>query len=176
MLPILLLAAVASLIFLIDEKTLDQAQKDQAENQDPNKKTYSLGEAYTPIKSYKNLVKDLMENHGISQTEWKNNLRINKYLDGITIGSDEGFIHLSDAKPIRLYLGKNKIKLNTWSLNEAIDKMKQFLESDVYSESDKKTIKSILNDLVKYQDYYYHKKYLKYKQLYNKLKTQVKSQ
>jgi hypothetical protein len=163
MLPILLLAAVASLIFIVDEKTGEQTQSGVVQEQTPNKKTF------------KNLVKDLMDHHGITQSEWKNNLRINKYLDGITIGSDEGFVHLSDAKPIKLYLGKNKIKLNTWNVNEAIEKMKHFLESDIYSQSDKKTIESILNDLVKYQDYYYLKKYLKYKKLYNGLKTNTKS-
>jgi hypothetical protein len=154
MLPILLLAAVASLIFLIDEKAIVKAQQIQG----PNKKTY------------KNLVKDLMENHGITQTKWKNNLRINKYLDGIIIGSDEGFIHLSDFKPIRLYLGSNKVQLNTWDVKEAIEKMKKMLNSESYNDSDKKIITNILNDLLKYQDYYYLKKYLKYKKLYNKLK------
>lgn len=165
MLPILLLAAVASLIFLINEKTFDQIQPDtysghnqKDQTKDPNKKTY------------KNLVKDLMEHHGITQTEWKNNLRINKYLDGIIIGSDEGFIHLSDFKPIRLYLGSNKVQLNTWDVNEAIEKMKKMLNSELYNESDKKIITNILNDLLKYQDYYYLKKYLKYKKFYNKLK------
>ncbi len=154
MFDILLLAAVASLIFLnhkpeqVSIKTLN-----------PNKKTY------------KNLVKDLMDNYGITQTEWKNNLRINKYLDGIIIGSNNGFIHLSDFTPIRLYIGSKKIKLNTWDINEAILKMKKMLDSEQYIESDKKIITNILNDLFKYQDYYYLKKYLKYKKLYNKLKN-----
>ncbi len=154
MFNILLLAAVASLIFL------NHQPKNDLENpiQEPGKKTY------------KNLVKDLMEHHGITQTEWKNHLRINKYLDGIIIGSDHGFIHLSDFKPIRLYIGSNKVQLNTWHVNEAIEKMKKMLGSDQYTDTDKKTITNILNDLLKYQDYYYLKKYLKYKKLYNKLK------
>lgn len=143
MLSILLLAAVASLIFF----------KRQSNN-----------------KTYKYLVKDLMEHHGITQTTWKNNLRINKNLDGIIIGSDSGFIHLSDLKPIELYIGSNKFELNTRDVNKAINKITKILDSDKYN-SDKKTIITILDNLLKYQNYYYLKKYLKYKKLYNNLKN-----
>ena len=143
---ILLLAVVASLIFL---------------NNQPN---YNK-------KTYKYLVKDLIDHHGITQTEWKNNLRINKYLNGIDIGSDNGFIHLSDDKPIILYLDSNEIKLNTCNVNEAIKKMNKMLDSKLYNDSNKKVITNILNNLLKYQDYYYLKKYIKYKNLYNNLKA-----
>jgi len=158
MFNVLLLATVASLIFLNHQPKNNQEIKNK-QHTSSNKKTY------------KNLVKDLMKHHGITQTEWKNNLRINKYLDGIIIGSDDGFIHLSDFKPIILYLGSNKVNLNTWNVNESIEKMKKMLNSELYNDSNKKVITNILNNLYKYQDYYYLKKYLKYKNLYNKLKS-----
>jgi hypothetical protein len=151
MFSILLLATVASLIFF-------NSQSKNSLEQKPDNKTY------------KYLVKDLMEHHGITQTTWKNSLKINKDLDGIIIGSDNGFIHLSDLKPIELYIGLNKFELNTWNVNEAIKKIKKILDSDKYN-SDKKTIISILDNLLKYQNYYYLKKYLKYKNLYNNLKN-----
>lgn len=162
MFNVLLLATVASLLFLNHQpkNNLDSSNNQEIKTDQPNSSNK---------KTYKNLVKDLMEHHGITQTEWKNNLRINKYLDGIIIGSDDGFIYLSDFKPIILYLGSNKVNLNTCDVNESIKKMKKMLNSELYNDSNKKTITNILNNLYKYQDYYYLKKYLKYKKLYNKL-------
>lgn len=168
MFNILLLAAVASLIFL-NRQPETTLEKPNQEAQSEHAHTQTLGQK-PGKKTYKNLVKDLMDHHGITQTEWKNNLRINKYLDGIIIGSDDGFIHLSDFKPIRLYIGSIKVKLNTWDVNEAINKMKKMLDSDKYTDTDKKVIRNVINHMLKYQDYYYLKKYLKYKKLYNKLK------
>ena len=150
MLDILLLGAVASLIFLNTKK------EEKLE--------------IISTKTYKNLIKDLMEHHGITQTEWKNNLRINKKMNGIVIGSDKGFIHLAENRPIKLYIGSKKIKFKTDIVPDVIKKMMKMIKSDKYSEDDKKIITNVLNNLIKYQDYYYLKKYLKYKKLYSELK------
>jgi hypothetical protein len=144
MLNILLLATVASILFMNhNSKNIIKTQK-----------------------TYKMLIKDLMEHHDVTHTHWKDNLKINNCSDGIMIGSDNGFVHLSDSNTIKLHFGKNKIDLDTSNVNESIDKIKEMLKSEVYNDSDKKIISNILKKLYKYQNHYYLKKYLKYKNLY----------
>jgi transcription elongation factor GreA-like protein len=78
---------------------------------------------------------------------------------------------LSDSDSIKLYLDSNIIEFDTKNTTEAIEIMKKMLSSDQYNDTNKKVIVDILNNLLKYQEYYYLKKYLKYKKLYNKYKT-----
>jgi len=102
----------------------------------------------------------------MSQTNWNENIRINKTEDGIGIGSDEAFIHVSDSKPIKLYIGKNKYPLNTYDTNEAVNKLKDMINSDKINEDEKTKITTVLNLLLKYKNYYFFKKYNHYKKLY----------
>lgn len=117
-------------------------------------------------KTYKFLVQDLLNHHGMNQTNWNENIRINKTEDGIGIGSDEAFIHVSDSKPIKLYVGKNKYPLNTYNTDEAINKLKDMITSDKINEDEKTKITTVLNLLLKYKNYYFFKKYNHYKKLY----------
>jgi hypothetical protein len=117
-------------------------------------------------KTYKFLVQDLLNHRNMSQTNWNENIRINKTEDGIGIGSDEAFIHVSDSKPIKLYIGKNKYPLNTYDTNEAINKLKDMINSDKINEDEKTKITTVLNLLLKYKNYYFYKKYNHYKKLY----------
>lgn len=117
-------------------------------------------------KTYKFLVQDLLNHRNMSQTNWNENIRINKTEDGIGIGSDEAFIHVSDSKPIKLYIGKNKYPLNTYDTNEAVNKLKDMINSDKINEDEKTKITTVLNLLLKYKNYYFFKKYNHYKKLY----------
>lgn len=117
-------------------------------------------------KTYKFLVQDLLNHRNMSQTNWNENIRINKTEDGIGIGSDEAFIHVSDSKPIKLYIGKNKYPLNTYNTDEAINKLKDMITSDKINEDEKTKITTVLNLLLKYKNYYFYKKYNHYKKLY----------
>ena len=146
MLPLTLLAAIATILFL----NYDQLD----DNQELTKK------------SYKYLVLDLLDHHGMSQTKWNKNIRINKTNDGIGIGSDEAFILLSDSKPIKLYVGKSKYPLNTLNTNEAVDKLGELINSDKLNNEDKIKVTKVLNLLLKYKNYYFFKKYNQYKKLY----------
>lgn len=150
MLNYILLAAVAFFLFSSDSESTQSKDNNQ--------------------KSYQGLVKDLMENHGMTQSGWKDNIRINRDLDGFAIGSDDGFILLSDKKPIKIYINKVKTRLNTFDTNEAVEKMKLMLNSSDYTNENKAIINKILNLLLKYKNYYYFTKYLKYKNKYNLLK------
>ena len=117
-------------------------------------------------KTYKFLVQDLLNHRGMNQTNWNENIRINKTEDGIGIGSDEAFIHVSDSKPIKLYIGKNKYPLNTYNTDEAINKLKDMITSDKINEDEKTKITTVLNLLLKYKNYYFFNKYHHYKKLY----------
>ena len=117
-------------------------------------------------KTYKHLVTDLMSHHNIDQLKFNKNIRINKTKDGFGIGSNDGFIHISDSKPIQLYVGDNKYPLNTYDTNEAVDKMKEMISSDKINQEEKNKITTVLNLLLKYKNYYFFKKYNHYKRLY----------
>lgn len=117
-------------------------------------------------KTYKHLVTDLMSHHNIDQLKFNNNIRINKTKDGFGIGSNDGFVHVSDSKPIKLYIGDKKYSLNTYDTNEAVEKMKELIKSDKINQDEKTKITTILNLLLKYKNYYFFKKYNHYKKLY----------
>jgi hypothetical protein len=154
MLPITLLAAIATIIFL------------NYDNVDESNKNISVEKPNTEKKTFKYLVNDLIDHHGMSQTKWNNNIRINKTNDGIGIGSDEAFILLSDSKPIKLYVGKSKYPLNTWNTNEAVDKLGELINSDKLTKDEQAKVTKVLNLLLKFKNYYFFKKYLHYKKLY----------
>ncbi len=164
MLPLALLGAIATLIFL------NYDQVDETETKDQNKNSNSNQELTK--KSYKYLVQDLIDNHGMSQTKWNNNIRINKTNDGIGIGSDEAFVLISDSKPIKLYVGKSKYPLNTWNTNEAVDKLGELINSDKLNKEDKVKVTKVLNLFLKFKNYYFFKKYNHYKKLYVEAKNQ----
>jgi hypothetical protein len=120
----------------------------------------------TTNKTYKHLVTDLMSHHNIDQLKFNKNIRINKTKDGFGIGSNDGFVHVSDSKPIKLYVGKNKYPLNTYDTNEAVEKIKEMISSDKINQEEKNKITTVLNLLLKYKNYYFFKKYNHYKKLY----------
>lgn len=120
----------------------------------------------TTNKTYKHLVTDLMSHHNIDQLKFNKNIRINKTKDGFGIGSNDGFVHVSDSKPIKLYIGDKKYPLNTYDTNEAVEKIKEMITSDKINQEEKKKITTVLNLLLKYKNYYFFKKYNHYKKLY----------
>lgn len=110
--------------------------------------------------SYKPLVEDLMKNHGITQTGWRNNLRINKRKDGFGIGDSKAFILISDSKPITIYIKNRKFNLNTYNTNEAIDKLGKIIKLKYENKPNKKSLLIKLHDLLlKMKNYYYFSKY-----------------
>jgi hypothetical protein len=117
-------------------------------------------------KTYKHLVNDLMSHHNINQLKFNKNIRINKTKDGFGIGSSDAFIHVSDSKPIKLYVGDKKYPLNTYDTNEAVEKLKEMISSDKINQEEKNKIITVLNLLLKYKNYYFFKKYNHYKKLY----------
>lgn len=158
MLPLAILGAIATLIFLKYDKLDESKNQKQTSNQELKK-------------SYKYLVQDLLDHHGMSQTKWNNNIRINKTSDGLGIGSDEAFILLSDSKPIKLYIGKSKYPLNTWNTNEAVDKLGELINSDKLNKEENVKVTKVLNLLLKFKNYYFFKKYNHYKKLYLEAKN-----
>jgi len=153
MIPLALIGAIALLLF----RNLDKSSEIE-EN--------VLKTTEQKNKTYKHLVTDLMSHHNINQLKFKKNIRINKTKDGFGIGSNDAFIHVSDSKPIKLYIGDNKYPLNTYDTNEAVDKIKELISSDKINQEEKNKITTVLNLLLKYKNYYFFKKYNHYKKLY----------
>jgi hypothetical protein len=149
MLPLALMGAIALFLF----RNLDTSDVES------NVKN-------TTNKTYKHLVTDLMSHHNINQLNFNKNIRINKTKDGFGIGSNDGFVHVSDSKPIKLYIGDKKYPLNTYDTNEAVNKMKEMISSDKINQEEKNKITTVLNLLMKYKNYYFFKKYNHYKKLY----------
>lgn len=151
MLPLALFGAIAAFLFMSLDKSDEIIKKS---DNDLLKKTYKF------------LVHDLVNHHGMSQTKWNKNIRINKTNDGFGIGSDDAFIHVSDSKPIKLHIGKTKYLLNTYDTNEAIAKLYELTKSDKVNQDEKNKIITVLDLLLKYKNYYFYKKYNHYKKLY----------
>ncbi len=158
MIPLLILAAIASILFINNQST------------NPTNPTNSTNPTNPTSSTYKYLVKDLMENHNLSQTNWKNNIKINQNMDGLLIGSEDCFISLADNKPIEIVLNQNKINLNTSDTNKAIQQINLLINSNDYTYQDKDKLIKLTDFLLKTKEYYYLKKYIKYKQLYTNLK------
>jgi len=152
MLPFALFGIIAAFLFM----NLDKSDEIINKNLDEN----------SIKKTYKFLVNDLINHHGMSQTKWNKNTRINKTNDGFGIGSNDAFIHVSDSKPIKLYVGKNKYPLNTYDTNEAINKLMDLIKSDKLNQDEKNKVTTVLNLVLKYKNYYFYKKYNHYKKLY----------
>jgi hypothetical protein len=153
MLPLALMGAIALFLF----RNLDKSSEIE-EN--------VLKTTEQKNKTYKHLVTDLMSHHNIDQLKFNKNIRINKTKDGFGIGSNDGFVHVSDSKPIKLYIGDKKYPLNTYDTNEAVEKIKEMITSDKINQEEKKKITTVLNLLLKYKNYYFFKKYNHYKKLY----------
>ena len=181
MLPVALLGAIAAFLFLNYDSAGPAAQSaqstqsaqsdnsDQSAQSDNSDQKANSNQDLTK-KSYKYLVNDLMDHHGMSQTKWNKNIRINKTSDGIGIGSDEAFILVSDSKPIKLYIGKSKYPLNTWDTNEAVNKLLELIKSDKLNKEDQNKVTKVLDLLLKYKNYYFFKKYNHYKKKYVRAK------
>ena len=153
MLPLALMGAIALFLF----RNLDKSSEIE-EN--------VLKTTEQKNKTYKHLVTDLMSHHNIDQLKFNKNIRISKTKDGFGIGSNDGFVHVSDSKPIKLYIGDKKYPLNTYDTNEAVEKIKEMITSDKINQEEKKKITTVLNLLLKYKNYYFFKKYNHYKKLY----------
>ncbi len=153
MLPLALMGAIALFLF----RNLDKSSEIE-EN--------VLKTTEQKNKTYKHLVTDLMSHHNIDQLKFNKNIRINKTKDGFGIGSNDGFVHVSDSKPIKLYIGDKNYPLNTYDTNEAVEKIKEMITSDKINQEEKKKITTVLNLLLKYKNYYFFKKYNHYKKLY----------
>jgi hypothetical protein len=108
---------------------------------------------------------DLINLPEINENNWTKNLRLTKGKDGLMIGSDNAYITLRDNQPITLTLYQATSSLNTLDVNDAIDKLNQMIHT-----SNDANLKVAMDSLLKYQNYYYLKKYLKYKQKYISLK------
>ena len=153
MLPLALIGAIAIFLF----RNLDRSSEIEED---------VIKTSEQKNKTYKHLVNDLMDHHGMSLVKWNKNIRINKTKDGFGIGSINAFVHVSDSKPIKLYVGDNKYPLNTYDTNEAVDKMKELIKSDKINQDEKTKITNVINLLLKYKNYYFFKKYNHYKKLY----------
>ncbi len=158
MLPLALLGAISIFLFRNTDKSSETEENIIKTTEQKNK-------------TYKHLVNDLMDHHGMSLVKWNKNIRINKTKDGFGIGSIDAFIHVSDSKPIKLYVGKKNFPLNTYDTNEAVNKMKEMISSDKLNQEEKNKITTVLNLLLKYKNYYFFKKYNHYKKLYLDEKT-----
>ena len=153
MLPLALIGAIALFLFRNLDKS-PEVEEDVVKTTEQKNKTYKF------------LVNDLLDHHGMSLLKWHKNIRINKTKDGFGIGSINAFVHVSDSKPIKLYVGDNKYPLNTYDTNEAVDKMKELIKSDKINQDEKTKITNVINLLLKYKNYYFFKKYNHYKKLY----------
>ncbi len=162
MIPLLILAAIASLLF-INNQSISSVKLEKSTN--PTNSTNSTNS------TYKYLVKDLMDHHHLSQSSWINNIKINANMDGLLIGSEDCFISLADNKPIEIVLNQNKINLNTSDTNKAIQQINLLIGSNDYTYQDKNKLIKLTDFLLKAKEYYYLKKYIKYKQLYTNLKN-----
>jgi hypothetical protein len=158
MLPLALLGAISIFLFRNTDKSSETEETIIKTTEQKNK-------------TYKHLVNDLMDHHGMSLNKWNKNIRINKTKDGFGIGSIDAFIHVSDSKPIKLYVGNKNFPLNTYDTNEAVNKMKEMISSDKLNQEEKNKITTVLNLLLKYKNYYFFKKYNHYKKLYLDEKT-----
>jgi hypothetical protein len=158
MLPLALLGAISIFLFRNTDKSSETEENIIKTTEQKNK-------------TYKHLVNDLMDHHGMSLVKWNKNIRINKTKDGFGIGSIDAFIHVSDSKPIKLYVGNKNFPLNTYDTNEAVNKMKEMISSDKLNQEEKNKITTVLNLLLKYKNYYFFKKYNHYKKIYLDEKT-----
>ena len=98
--------------------------------------------------TYTYLIKDMMGNHNISQNEWRKNLRITKDLNGFAIGSDEGYILISNNDPITLCIGTKRISLDTYNISEALNKILQIINKDIIIENISNNEMFIINKLL----------------------------
>ena len=124
-----------------------------------------------PTFSYKTLIKDFIDNHKITMYEWNNNMRITKDKLGFGIGSDDAFVVISDNKPVTLFLDRVEKSLETHDSNEAINKLIEMIKSGELNENDKKRVTRVVDLMLKFKDYYYYNKYLKYKNKYLSVKN-----
>lgn len=145
MIPFLLIGAIALYLF----------------RHSNNAQTPSFNSVQPSVITYKPLIQDLIKNHGMSRYKWNDNMKINKTLDGFGIGSSDAFVLIADNKPISLYINKEKIDLGTFDTNQAVEKLIEITNSNVYPESIVSKIKIILNILIKAKTYYYFNKYIK---------------
>ena len=121
-------------------------------------------------KSLKPLVKELLEKHNFNQYNWIKNIKINKDLDGIMIGSDVAYVQFADDKDVELYMETEDpqiVRLNTNDAVKVIEMINNLIKNDNnISTYTKKNLVKLIGKIEKYRDYYFLNKYLKYKQKY----------
>jgi len=121
-------------------------------------------------KTLKPLVKELLEKYNFNQYNWIKNLKINKDLDGIMIGSDVAYVQFADDKDVELYMETEDpqiIRLNTNDASKVIEMINNLIKNDNnISTYAKKNLVKLIGKIEKYRDYYFLNKYLKYKQKY----------
>jgi hypothetical protein len=149
MIPFLIISVIV--LYLFQDHTPATLTTSNTPNNTPNNSIVK--------KSYKLLVEDLIKHHGMSLYYWNNNIRINKNKDGFGIGDGDVFLYIVDDKPLKIYLNKTKINLETYDTNKAIEKIFELSNSANYSNKEKHQLIVLLNLLMKFKEYYYFTKY-----------------
>jgi hypothetical protein len=167
MLPILVIGAIAVFALSKSDKT-----KSKTKSKSYNNLPLNLTDTPTPTPTpsptsaptYKRLAKDLMDSHEMNTTSWVSNIKLHPSLDGLSIGSDENNVVLTDNKSIKLVLnsGGKKSDLETTDTNSAVRQMIKMARSDTYTKQEQKNLETLINLLLKYKNSYVFNKYLKH--------------